>query len=914
MTYKSFLFDGSWEMDYRETEYQSEELPVFNGYTIENAVPGYWEDMADKFFNAPFFEKLKINPAFGSQRYPIATTAPDMALPNYLGNFFYRRKFDCPFEDKNLFIHFAGVQNTVRLWLNGTYLGCHAGYSTPFDFEIPTGLLKEKDNTIVLSVSNLPMAGYDGRLISGLTNRAANEYTGGICGSVELRIKTSALTDGYCVVSKDCKRVDIKLTMDYNAPVTWELLDGESVIKTGTSNGDFTISAEGLINWTPENPKLYTIRVCCEGQSLDIPFGIRRLIADGQKFRLSGKPYFLRGVCEHCYFPQTIHPNHDREYYRSIVKNLKELGFNFIRFHTYIPEEEYMQAADELGMLLHVESPNNTTFEEWKQIVKFCRKHPSVVIYCCGNELLVDEPFIAHLKKCAAEVHKGTDALFSPMSALRGVEYCWDKSNLGEDSVLQTPFPHNHQRLKELGKFCDMYSSYANELLSYESLKADPKVIDSWGEVYQKPRVSHEICIDGTYTDLSLEERYKNLPAGKTAMLSSIRDHLKEKGVLAKARTYFENSSQWQRRVRKYCFEAIRRCNNMAGFDFLGPIDTHWHTFGYDVGMMNEFYELKPGETVKNVLMYNSETVLLNDLGLKVNFESGEHLKGGILVSHYGEDDLTDAVLTVKLVAGTDIIYEKILKTDTIKNGEVSKLFDMDIELPDADTPKMMKLCASLYCGDTFAENEWEMYLFPKADDTDTCDLVVSEGMTDAELKQHLSNGKNVVLFGAEPFKALDTTFRIGLAGRCSGNLATVIYNHPALKDLPHDGFCSWQFSSLIEGGKAVCFENDDVPFNPIVEVVSTHKYVIRQSSLFEFKALNGKLLVCSMNFKADDAAVKWLKSKLLAYANSSLFNLCDYLDEEGLNKLLYSDIKSAEANTNFAFNLNDKASQKVEE
>ena len=38
----------------------------------------------------------------------------------------------------------------------------------------------------------------------------------------------------------------------------------------------------------------------------------------------------------------------------------------------------------------------------------------------------------------------------------------------------------------------------------------------------------------------------------------------------------------------------LRRCENMAGYDFLGPVDTHWHTFGYDVGMMNEFFELKP--------------------------------------------------------------------------------------------------------------------------------------------------------------------------------------------------------------------------------------------------------------------------------------------------------------------------------
>jgi len=913
MTYKSFNLNGSWEMAYTPNAYVSEVLPEFEFVLIDNAVPGYWEDMKDKFTCAPFYRELKVNPAFGNQKYPISSTAPDMALPNYMGNFFYKRSFEWSGKAKNAFIHFAGVQNTARVWLNGVYLGCHKGYSTPFDVTIPDGALIDGTNTVVISVSNLPMAGYGGNLISGLTNRAANEYTGGICGNVELRVKTSPLTDGYYVVSDDCKNIDIKLKMDYRDTVIWELLDGETVIKNGKSSGDFTISAEGLDLWTPENPRLYTVRVYCGDGNLDISLGVRRFKADGQKFRLNGKPCFLRGVCEHCYFPETIHPNHDENYYRSIVKRLKELGFNFIRFHTYIPEEEYMKAADELGMLLHVESPNNTTFEEWKEIVRFCRKHPSVVIYCCGNELLIDEPFIAHLKKCADEVHEGTDALFSPMSALRGVEYHWEESNMTKAAVKE-PFYHCPDRLEVLSKFSDMYSSYANELLSYESLKADPVIIDMWGDkVYKKPRVSHEICIDGTYTDLSLEARCQNMPSGQTKMFSSIREHLKDKGVLNNAPLYFKNSSMWQSKIRKYCFEATRRCNNMAGFDFLGPIDTHWHTFGYDVGMMNEFYELKPGETVRNVLMYNSSTVLLNDLGLKVNYESGEKIKGNILVSYFGESDLEEADFILRLFVGDKPVYKEETKIYGIKNGGVSNVYKMDIELPETDIPKELKLSVTLDGKGVYAENEWELYVFPKVKKQNEGNLVVSNGMTAEELKNHLANGKDVVLFGAEPFEALETTFRIGLAGRCSGNVATVIYDHPIFKDLPHKGFCSWQFSSLMEGGNSVFFD-DGAPFNPIVEVVSTHKYVIRQSSLFEIKALSGRLIVCSMNFANDDPAANWLKERIISYAKSSDFNPATSLTNTEFDALLYSKAKKAQANTNFAFNLNDKASQKVED
>ena len=35
-------------------------------------------------------------------------------------------------------------------------------------------------------------------------------------------------------------------------------------------------------------------------------------------------------------------------------------------------------------------------------------------------------------------------------------------------------------------------------------------------------------------------------------MFSSIEKHLESKGVLHKAPLYFKNSSEWQRRIRKY--------------------------------------------------------------------------------------------------------------------------------------------------------------------------------------------------------------------------------------------------------------------------------------------------------------------------------------------------------------------------
>lgn len=907
MIYEIFSLCGAWRMDYCEDKYESSSLPEFKGVVIENAVPGYWEDMTESFMKAPFSRHLRINPEYCHQQYPIVGTAPDMALPNIVGNFFYSRTFTCEGIYSPSCLHFGGVQSAVSVWLNGTFLGRHEGYSAPFDIEIPDGVLVDGENTVVLSVSNHRLEGFDSQPVSGITSRAASEYSGGVTGDVELRVYKSALRDVAILVSEDCKTVECRIKSVGEVSVSWSVCDGEKVLKSGEAVGDFCFESEGMELWSPENPKLYTLKIECGEAVLERSFGVRRLTTDGPHFRLNGQPYYLRGVCEHCYYPISVHPVQDVNFYREVIRQLKKLGFNFIRFHTHIPSAEYMQAADELGMLLHVESPNNTSLDEWKDIVTFCRRYTSVVIYCCGNELQLYDDFLEHIHLCADEVHERTDSIFSPMSALRGLEYNFEAEPELMSEVVLEPMRHNPRRFKIADEFSDMYSSYSLAHFSYASTDADVKKVSDWSYIYNnKPRVTHEICIDGTYTDLSLKDRYKGTRIGKTDMFDSIERHLADKGVLDKAPLYFRNSCEWQRRVRKYCFEATRRCENMAGYDFLGPIDTHWHTFGYDVGMMNEFYELKPGETVRNVLMYNSPTVLLTDLERKTNFFAGERLTCGIFASCYGFGEIKNARLEVKLFLADKVIERREARVDIV-GGKLLKLYDLDLLMPVVDKPAEMKLYVTLDGGELFAENEWELYLFPRVEVIEPEDLTILSGMSEEELISRLKGGEDVVIFGAAPFVSLPTSFKIALAGRTSGNLATVIDDHPILRDLPHDSFCGWQFNSLLEKGQAICFESDTVPFDPIVEVVSTHKNVIRQAALFEFRALAGRLIVCGFNFNENDPAAAWLKNEIIKYALGKEFSPAQTIGEKEIRALVSGKVSAGAINTNFALNLNDK-------
>lgn len=89
--------------------------------------------------------------------------------------------------------------------------------------------------------------------------------------------------------------------------------------------------------------------------------------------------------------------------------------------------------------------------------------------------------------------------------------------------------------------------------------------------------------------------------------------------------------------------------------------------------------------------------------------------------------------------------------------------------------------------------------------------------------------------------------------------------------------------------------------------MVSSHKFVVRQVALFEFNVFSGKLMVCSFNFVEDDAAAKWLKSKLISYVGSDEFLPSESLSEDGFYSLMNKKIAKADGNTNVAFNINDK-------
>ncbi len=905
--YDPVSLDGTWEMAYQPYAWETVDCPSFTGVSVEKAVPGYWEDMVPTFRAAGMQDEFRINPLYEKQTFPITGWASDTTLPNIYGCFFYRRTVVL---DKTgpAVLAFEGVRNQVHAWINGKFVAFRAGFSTPFELTIPEGVLRPGANEIVLAVSNNPNLGY-GDYVSGLTTRSTFRSTGGVNGHLELRFVKGDIGDVYVTTARDLKTFTVHVTG--KTPFGFTISDGDRTLAQGKATGDFTLPTDGYAFWSPENPKRYTLTLSTPEGSYRQKFGLRRLVADGEKFRLNGKPIYLRGVTEHCYFAKTLHLPRDLDYYRMITAKRKELGFNFVRFHTFVPPAEYFEATDELGMVVHVETPNFVPEPEFAAIVAFARRHPSVVIYCTGNETRIDRIAEAYLRDVADIVHAETDALFSPMSAMRGIEYALMP---GKDVIVKKPFSHNPERLARILPFCDMFTSYQLGATSYGSLNTGTSaILDAWGDVYGgKPRTSHEICIDGSYVDLGLEKLYPpDSPILKVGIFSGIRQHLAERGLLDRADTYFRNSCEWMWRIRKHCFEKLRAADRVAGFDFLGDINTHWHTFGYSVGMMDEFYRLKPGETVENVLRYNSAAVVLSDLGSDFNVRAGETKRVAFSMSNYA-DDAPNATLEAWLedAATGARVWTETFAVGTVVNGKLSGLGACVVQIPASDAVKKYWLKVRFAGGPVRAENEWELYAFPKATEgAAPTNVRVLTKASKADLVAAMAAGERVLLLGAGPFKSLPTTYRIGMAGRCSGNFATVIKaGHPALEGLPHEGFCGWQFRRLMEGGAAVQLEAG-VPFDPIIDIASAVKYPIRQAGLFEYRIGEGRLLVCGFKFSDADPAAAWLRWRLMDYAASAAFAPVQRLTPEQLQAVIDAPLLSGAKNQNRARNPGDPSS-----
>lgn len=331
----------------------------------------------------------------------------------YENTVWYRRRFAAPAETtgRRQFIYFGGANYETDVYLNGRKLGRHVGGFTPFAYEV-TGLLHEKDNSLVARVNNQ-------RRKEGVPTVNTDWWNyGGITRDVRLVEVPATYIADYAVqlARGEGDRAQVRIQLDGPRPqqtvhVSIAELGVDQTLSTDVSGvGQVEIPLAKLERWSPEHPRLYTVELVAETDRLSDRVGFRTIEAKGSQILLNGKPLFLRGICIHEENPIRGGRAATREDAKLLLGWAKELNCNFARLAHY-PHNEYMaRLADELGLLLWEEIPVYWTIQwenpdtlanarqQLSELIGRDHNRASVIVWSVANETPVGEPRTRFLK------------------------------------------------------------------------------------------------------------------------------------------------------------------------------------------------------------------------------------------------------------------------------------------------------------------------------------------------------------------------------------------------------------------------------------------------------------------------------------------------------------------------------------
>ena len=239
-------------------------------------------------------------------------------------------------------------------------MGEHVGGFTPFNFEV-TDQVTNGDNSVVVEVDNtrlregVPGIHTDWWNYGGLTRGVKLiEVPETFIGNYQLQLarSRSELLEGWVQLehAKAGEEVTIEIHRG-DLPVTREKAPANA---SGRAWFRFPVELE---RWSPDDPKLYEVRISAQGDQLADQIGFRTIETRGTEILLNGKPIFLRGISMHEEAPFRGARAFSEEDGRTLLTWAKELGSNFVRLTHYPHNEDMLRLADRMGVLVWEEVP-----------------------------------------------------------------------------------------------------------------------------------------------------------------------------------------------------------------------------------------------------------------------------------------------------------------------------------------------------------------------------------------------------------------------------------------------------------------------------------------------------------------------------------------------------------------------------
>ncbi|MBO7153592.1 MAG: hypothetical protein J6W67_07280 [Lentisphaeria bacterium] len=894
----TFSLDGEWEFFYSPLKFvpETDDLPVRSLFTGKMVTPGYWDDHLELFDEEDFFGlTARFNPDYRKPHFPMGRSLTPHASSCFLvGTGFYCRDFDLScFKPGDRAVLTVGPSMWgCSVFCNGVLAGKTTGYSVSSSYDVTDLLVPEGRNTITIAVDNVRDDGgaycradgsHDGIPFGtrpgqhrGLAAQGYQSERGGIGGGVSLKISRQfRIADAFISYVGGCAVWHAEVDCPKGATLHYSLKQqGVSV-----AEGSVPVEENKLVFdtcapeklWSDRAPELCDVELAleCSGTLCDkvsFKWGAVSFVCSGTQLEVNGRKVYLRGATEHCYFPETANPHFDKEKYLRDLGVLKDAGFNFIRCHTWCPPEPFYDACDELGIFVQTEFPSVYTFDEVRDILRMIRRHTCAVIVCEGNEKYIDESGIDRLREvCRIAKEMIPQVLFNPQEAIRGVEYGF----LPGQKTVSFPFEHDAERFSKIAEFSDLYGSLGGGYFSY-SHDEFPGVeqVEEMHSIYGKPCLSHEIGILGGYLDFSLEQRYAGTFIG-TDLFAAARENMLKHGVYQFADTYYKYNTLFISSVRKQLVENIRSCPSIAGYDYLGAIDTHWHLVGYPCGIFNEFYEEKYGESIADVAVYNGESILISGRGKFRNITAGRRFENDILLSFFGDQSADTGSLEWSLSCEREVVASGSSNFAVPACGSVSCIGKVAADIPPYSCGKALVLDVECLISGEKLVNSWKFWAFPEAAEDAENGRVRSLDRLSAEDVEFLEAGGRVLLTGNFPAKSMPERFAPHTSGRSIGHSGALIHPHPVWEKFPHEGFADWQFYMMMTGSESLVSEQGVPEYAPVIELIPSFKLIKRKSLLSEYQVGKGRLMISGLRLDADDPAAAWMKHILIGYLGS---------------------------------------------
>ena len=398
-------------------KFSREDNPEFSGTAYNDA---HWQSVTvphDWAIYGPFDMENDIQRTAikqDGQKAAIEHTGRTGGLP-FVGVGWYRTTFDVSTltNDKEVFVQFDGAMSNPEVYINGQKAGeWHNGYNT-FFLNI-TPYVKAKNNTLAVRLNNLTQMSrwYPGaglyRNVHIITKNKTHIPIWGI------QITTPEVTNNFAKVVVNTEFVAAKKEA-IAAETTIFNQRGEKVAHSSNQATAYTtdkITAELYIDkpllWDIGKPNLYkaVTKLYENGQLKDevsTTFGVRTIeLKPNDGLYLNGRKIKIQGVCMH-HDLGALGAAVNESAIRYQIRTMQDMGANAIRTSHNMPAPEYVRAADELGMLLAVESFDEWAiakvengyhlyFKEWAEkdltnLVKHYRNNPSVLMWFIGNEV-----------------------------------------------------------------------------------------------------------------------------------------------------------------------------------------------------------------------------------------------------------------------------------------------------------------------------------------------------------------------------------------------------------------------------------------------------------------------------------------------------------------------------------------------